>query len=140
MTRAFASAGLALFLVASVLTNCTDKIPGLFATDEPKINPNIFPKDYKKAVVAFVTSNEPNPTKIREAAISEPVLRPLENVERYVACVRYNPSGTGVTEHIVYFIGGQINQYVKASPGQCDWAAYKPFPEVEKICLVEKCN
>jgi hypothetical protein len=139
MTRAFASAGLALLLAALVLTDCTDKIPGLFSQDEPKIDPNLFPKDYKKAVVTFVIGNEPNATKIREAAMSEPVLRPLDNVQRYVACLRYNPGGES-TEHIVYFIGGQINQFVKASPGQCDWATYKPFPELEKICFGDKCK
>jgi hypothetical protein len=40
----------------------------------------------------------------------------------------------------VYFLGGQINQFVKTTPEQCKWAAYKPFPELEKICMGEKCQ
>ena len=71
---------------------------------------------------------------LRDAAMSEPVLRPLDNIERYIACVRYTVPRTGqVSEHMVYFLGGQINQFVKATPEQCKWAAYKPFPELEKI-------
>jgi hypothetical protein len=143
MTRAVVvRTGLALLLVASVLANCTGNLPpALFGKDEPKIDPNLWPKDYKKAVITFVTNNEGNPTGLRDAAMSEPVLRPLDNIERYMSCVRYTVPRTGqVTEHLVYFLGGQINQFVKTTPEQCKWAAYKPFPELEKICMGEKCQ
>jgi hypothetical protein len=141
MTRAFATAGVALLLAASVLANCTDNLPSaLFGKDEPKIDPNLYPKEYNKTVVAFMTNNDANPTNIRDAAISEPVLRPLDNIQRYMSCVRYTQRNSEPTERIIYFIGGQINQFVKASPGQCSWATYGPFPELEKICLGDKCK
>jgi len=40
---------------------------------------------------------------------------------------------------IAYFYAGDLNQLVAAKDDQCVNAAYKPFPEVEKLCLVEKC-
>ncbi len=143
MTRAVVvRTGLAVLLAASVLANCTENLPpGLFGKDEPKIDPNLWPNNYKKAVITFVTNNEGNPTNLRDAQMSEPVLRPLDNIERYISCVRYTVPRTGqVSEHMVYFLGGQINQFVKATPEQCSWAAYKPFPELEKICMGDKCK
>jgi hypothetical protein len=140
MTRAFATAGVTLLLAGSLLAGCGDKLPDLFATNEPKVEPNLYPKDYKKKVIAFVTTSEQNPAALRDAAVSEPVLRPLDNIERYMSCVRYTPRNSEPSEHLVYFIGGQINQFVKASPGQCSWANYAPFPELEKICMGDKCK
>jgi hypothetical protein len=140
MTRVFITAGVTLLLTASVLAGCGEKLPDLLATNQPKVEPNLYPKDYKKAVIAFVTTNEQSSTSLRDAAISEPVLRPLDNIERYMSCVRYTPRNSEATEHLIYFIGGQINQFIKASPGQCSWATYVPFPDLEKICRGDKCK
>ena len=38
-------------------------------------------------------------------------------------------------DKIGYFYGGHLNQLVDATPQQCGNAAYKPFPELEKLCL-----
>jgi hypothetical protein len=139
MTRAFASAGVALLLAALVLTNCTDSLNAILGKEDPKINPNIYPQNYRRAVVTFIANNE-HTINIHEAMISEPALRQLDNIERYVSCVKYSAGGGTVTEHKVYFIGGQINQFVKAAPGECSWASYQPFPEAEKICVGDKCK
>lgn len=114
--------------------------------EKPKIDENAFPADYRNAVLTTVmTTKSFDPTNIREASISEPALRPVagETTTRYVLCVRFNPRDlarqyTGLTDYIVYFYAGDITQFVKASRDQCAWATYKPFPELEKICLSEK--
>jgi hypothetical protein len=59
--------------------------------------------------------------------------------------VRYNPRGlnrtyAGNTERVAYFYGGQLNPLGEPSKGECAKAVYKPFPELEKICLATKCN
>jgi hypothetical protein len=114
-------------------------------SDPAKVEDNVFPTEYKKMILTIVTNNQsPDPTNIREAAISEPVLRPVEKATRYVLCVRYNPRNekreySGITERIVYFYQGHVTQFVPASREQCSWADYKPFPELEKICMGEKC-
>ncbi len=118
---------------------------GACSTDPPKIEANVFPADYKNLIIKSVKTDLL--MGVRDAAISDPTLRSLDNSERYVVCVRYNPrtsdSGgnyTGLTEHIVYFYQGQITQFLKADPDQCSWAAYKPFPELEKTCAGAGCK
>jgi hypothetical protein len=112
--------------------------------DPAKVEENVYPADYKKIILNLVKNNQPDPTNIRDATISEAVLRPVENVTRYVVCVRYNPRNalheySGVTERIIYFYQGHVTQFVPASREQCSWADYKPFPELEKICMGDKC-
>lgn len=115
------------------------------AGDPSKVEENVFPADYKKVILNIVTYNQSlDPTNIREAGITDPVLRPIDNVQRYVVCVRFNPRNekreySGITERIAYFYQGHITQFVQANSEQCSWAQYKPFPELEKICLGDKC-
>jgi hypothetical protein len=117
---------------------------GACSTDPPKIEANVFPADYKNLIIKSIKTDLL--MSVRDAAISDPTLRPLDNAERYVVCVHYNPrmsaSGgyTGLTERIVYFYQGQITQFLKASPDQCSWATYKPFPELEKACAGAGCK
>ncbi len=47
---------------------------------------------------------------------------------------------TANAERIAYFYGGHLNQLIEASKEQCGNAAYKPFPELEKVCLGKGCG
>ena len=138
----FRRIGLPLLAAAAalLLANCSENLPNLLAKDEPKVDANLYPKEYKRSVLTFVTQNEGNPIGIRDAAISEPVLKPLENVERYVSCLRYTTRSGTQHDRMIFYIGGQINQFRKATPEQCSWASYTPFPELERICLGDKCK
>jgi hypothetical protein len=113
------------------------------ATKEPE--PNILPTNYKQEVIDTLTRILDDPTNVRDAFISEPVLRPAGKEERYTVCVRANarnPSRhyTGAQDRIGYFFGGHLNQLIDATKEQCGNAAYKPFPELEKFCLGTKCE
>ena len=73
------------------------------------------------------------------------VLRQAGKEERYTVCVRANsrdPSQryTGAKDRIAYFFGGHLNQLIDATKEQCGNAPYKPFPELEKVCLGQKCE
>ena len=108
-------------------------------------DPNIPPIDYKRDVILTLTPALDDPTNIRDAYISEPVLRTAGKDQRYTVCVRYNARNlarhyTGSKDRIGYFFGGRLNQLVDATPEQCGKAAYKPFPELEKYCLGTKCE
>ena len=86
-----------------------------------------------------------DPTNVRDAFITEPVLRSTGKDQRYVVCVRANARDinrnyTGSKDRIAYFFGGHLNQLVDATKEQCGNAAYKPFPELEKLCLGNKCE
>ena len=108
-------------------------------------NPNLPPVDYKQEILLTLTRTLDDPTNLRDAFISDPALTPVGKDERYTACVRFNMrdarhSYTGAKDHVAYFYGGHLNQLVDATPEQCSKAAYKPFPELEKLCLANKCG
>ena len=114
------------------------------SSKQPEENPNIFPADYKNEILLTMTNTLEDPTNIRGAFISEPVLRSAGKDERYVVCVRSdsrnaNKNYTGSKDRIGYFYAGHLNQLVDATKEQCGNAAYKPFPELEKLCQAKKC-
>ncbi len=113
---------------------------------EADINPNIVPTNYKQEILDSLTRLLDDPTNVREAFISEPALTvaPGSKEQRYTVCVRYNPRVSpnqyeGKQERIGTFFGGRLNQFVEARE-RCTNAAYKPFPELEKLCLAKKCE
>ncbi|MBI3702632.1 MAG: hypothetical protein HY244_01970 [Rhizobiales bacterium] len=110
-----------------------------------EIDPNILPANYKQEIIDTLTHTLDDPTNVREAFISEPVLRPAGKEQRYTVCVRANARNlmrqyAGSKDRIGYFYAGHLNQLVDATKEQCGSAAYKPFPELEKLCLGSKCE
>ena len=65
-----------LSAVALALTACSS------SKKEPDENPNLFPADYKNEILTTMTSTLENPTNVRAAYISDPVLRPVPQVQR----------------------------------------------------------
>ena len=66
---------------------------------------NVAPENYRAEILAYQRSYLNDPSGIRSAAISQPALRKVANVERYVACVRFDAKGpagaySGVRDHI----------------------------------------
>jgi hypothetical protein len=105
------------------------------ATDAPA---NAYPANYKSDLLAFLRLYLNDPTRIRDASIAEPVLKPMGRANRYVACVRYNArraSGEygGPKEYAAVYIGGKFNQLVEARGEVCAGAVYQPFPELEQL-------
>jgi hypothetical protein len=128
-----------LSAVALALTACSS------SKKEPDENPNLFPADYKNEILTTMTSTLENPTNVRAAYISDPVLRPVGKNERYVVCVRSdsrnaNNHYTGSKDRIALFYDGHLNQLIEATKEQCESTAYKPFPELEKLCQAKKCE
>ena len=114
------------------------------SSKQPEESPNIFPADYKNEILLTMTNTLEDPTNIRDAFISEPALRQAGKEERYVVCVRSdsrnaNRNYTGSKDRIGYFYAGHLNQLIDATKEQCGNAAYKPFPELEKLCQAKKC-
>ena len=98
---------------------------------------NVFPEKYREEILAYQRSYLNDPTGIRSAAISQPALRKVGSVERYVVCVRFNakaPSGgyAGVREHLAIFLAGKLDQ-MGPTREECKDAAYEPFPELERL-------
>jgi hypothetical protein len=125
-------------IVATALAACAD--------DKKKAEePNIFPANYKNEILDTMTKTLDDPTNVRDAFITEPVLSQAVREQRYIVCVRYNARNLnrhylGSADRIGYFYGGHLNQLVDATKEQCGKAPYKPFPELEKLCLAKKCE
>jgi hypothetical protein len=95
--------------------------------------------NYKADVVAFMHTYLNDPTGVRDAFISEPALRPLENVDRYSVCLRYTarkgygqPYGPS-KDSLVLFREGRLDRIMDAAKEACKDAAYQPFHELEQL-------
>ena len=136
-------AGLA---VAVLLGGCAVQIATEQPADQPQFSDrrftteadNPFPANYKPEMLAFLRSYLNDPSRIREAFISTPTVRPVANVGlRYVACVRFNArksdgSYAGGRDHFVVFFGGKHDRLAPTRE-DCRDAAYQPFPELERL-------
>ena len=109
------------------------------------VEPNILPANYRQEILDTLSSILPDPTNVRDAYIGEPVLATISREPRYTVCVRYNGRNAnrqymGSQDRIGIFYGGRLNQLIEPDKDQCAKAAYRPFPELEKLCLAKKCE
>ena len=107
--------------------------------------PNIVPVNYKQDIIDTLRQTLDDPTNVRDAAVSEPTLMQIGREQRFASCVRANSRDTarqytGVKVRIAVFFAGRLNQLVEAGKDQCVNAAYKPFPELEKLCMGKSCE
>jgi hypothetical protein len=111
-------------LLGFALAHCSS-----FSTPPSRVDPNVFPANYKASVMTFVQANAYGMAGAISAELSPPVLKPFGTDSRYVACVRAaGPNWR--KEKMVVFYGGEINQFVDATEEACKDAAYTPFPEL----------
>jgi hypothetical protein len=116
-----------LLLAASALAGCS----GVNKNQEPAaVDPNVFPANYRSQLVTFLRQSLTHRADFRGAMISEPALKPVGESQRYVVCVQFNPRSTIKTRAAVY-LGGQMTQFVDATPEQCANAAFQPFKELD---------
>ncbi|MCW5693594.1 MAG: hypothetical protein KIT48_14635 [Pseudolabrys sp.] len=130
-------AGFAAGLLALGLAACSS------SSKNAEPDANILPKDYKTEIMYTLQKELEDPTNIRDAFISEPFLTQASREQRYAVCVRSNSRNinreyTGIKDRIGYFYAGHLNQLIAATPEQCGKVAYKPWPELTKICFSEK--
>jgi hypothetical protein len=98
---------------------------------------NLYPRTYRAEVIAYLRTYLNDPTGLTEAAISEPVLKPMGLGSRYVSCLRFHARhGSGepgsAHDHLVVFVGGKLDAF-KEGKDECGSVAYVPFPELETL-------
>jgi hypothetical protein len=98
--------------------------------EEPKIDPNLFPVDYRAKIVGILKVQLRERSAFTGALISPPALKPFGTENRYVVCVRI-VNGSKPGEKMAAFFGGELNQFIDADQGVCAGAAYEPFRELE---------
>ena len=113
---------------------------GAYGSEE-EINTN--PANYKSDIAAAMRAYLNDPSGIRDASVSEPVLKPASTSmpERYIACLRFNAKKSatvyaGTKEVAAVFLAGRFDQFIDAPKEEqplCANATYAPFPELEKL-------
>jgi hypothetical protein len=99
---------------------------------------NILPANYRPDILAFLRTWLNDVSNVREAAISEPVLKSVGRVERYIVCVRFNAKNSagqyeGAKDRMVVFLAGKLDTMVDARRDECAGTKYMPFPELERL-------
>ena len=115
------------------------------AAREEKVQENVVPTDYKPPILEMLHGALEDPTNIRDASISDPVLKPVAGATRYVVCIRYNPRDaggryTGIKTIAAVYYAGRLTQIINPSSDQCSGVAYQPFPELQKLCRTIVCQ
>ncbi|WP_322517596.1 hypothetical protein SR870_08805 [Rhodopseudomonas palustris] len=92
-----------------------------------------FPANYRSEIPAFLRSYLNNPVGLRDAAMAEPVQRPLGGQVRFVSCVRFTPPSGKPQELAIVHVDGRLDR-VAANPQElCAGVVTAPFPELEKL-------
>jgi hypothetical protein len=112
---------------------------------EPKVEPNIYPANYRSKLLDILRDHLDDPTNIRDAFVAEPVLKAEAGVHRYVVCVRFNSKNKngqyeGSRDFAAFYYAGEFTQLVKASRELCGNAPYQSFPELQKLCRSLDCK
>jgi len=117
---------------------------------------NVLPQNYKADLIAYMRSYLNNPTGVRGAAVSAPVLKEVGPGQRYVVCVRFNARDSrgkymGPKEAAAVFVSGKLDHLAElrserpeareaaAADGPraprelCRDASFAPFPELEAL-------
>jgi len=101
---------------------------------------NVFPKNYKQDLLAFLRTYLNDPNHLRNAAVSQPALKAVGGGDRYVACVRYNARNSvgkyaGSKDGAAVYVSGKLDRFLDGKQAQiyCKDAAYAPFPELERL-------
>jgi hypothetical protein len=138
--RALARFGLFLgtMLLAALLSACGHHQP----TTEGDATVNTYPANYKSDILGAMHAYLNNPTGIRDAAISDPAIKPIGNTTRYAACLKFNAKKDGSNDYagskeiIAVFQVGRFDRFIetgKDTKDICAGVTYAPFPELQKL-------
>jgi hypothetical protein len=99
---------------------------------------NVSPTDYKREILAAMHAYLNDPTGIRDASISEPAIKVVGNVRRYVVCLRFDAKKrgsdyAGTKDVAAVFMVGRFDHFVDKPKEQCADAVYSPFPELQRL-------
>jgi hypothetical protein len=128
-----------IIAVMLVLGACSGHHLGLGSHDSDSAI-HAFPDHYKTDILAAMHAYLNDPSGIRDASISEPMLKSVPAGTRYVVCLRFNGkqnNGTyaGVKQIAAVFLAGRFDDFIDpvAAREPCNNAAYTPFPELENL-------
>ena len=127
-----------LFIGAALLlTGCAGGL-NLGASSGGQDDTHAYPDNYKPEILAAMHAYLNDPSGIRDAAISEPMLKEVGYATRYVVCLRFNGKRdngnyAGVKQIEAVFLAGRFQDFVDAPREPCLTATYAAFPELEQL-------
>lgn len=98
------------------------------------VNSNAYPANYRVQIVTMLQTLLSDRADFIGTLIAPPTLKPVagSSYPHYVVCLQFNrPEPDGPKTKVVIYLGGEPQQYVDATPDQCDGAAYQPFTELQ---------
>ena len=135
--RRFAVAAALLLLLAGCETDVGPSAAELKAQWDAQ---NVVPQNYKQDILAFMRTYLNDPSHVRDAAVSQPVLKSIGPGQRYIACVRYNARNsdgkyTGDKTGAAIYVSAKLDQFLDGprTKDLCADAVYMPFPELQKL-------
>ena len=114
-------------LLVAAAAGCSDF--SLWGKPDKPVDPNVYPENYKKDVLAYLKAHPAEMLNVREASISAPALRQFGSESRFFACLRVSGLDWRKDKTVIFYSGG-INQFIDAEGDQCGAAPYQPFPEL----------
>lgn len=126
-------------LAIMLLAGCAAREPDVFLRNDRRDEAaNTQPANARGDILAFLRTYLNDPSRIRDATVSEPVLRQFGAVQRYIVCLRYNARDldgkyTGAKDRLAVFVGGKLDQLVEQPRDNCTGVEQKPFPELEQL-------
>ncbi len=134
-----------LLALALTLGGCAG-IEAMKEAERSDAEANIVPANYRSEIVALMRTYLNDPTNVRGAFVTEPVIKPVGGgLNRYSSCLRYNAKKTGgqyagSRDNVVIFSRGKLERLIdreqrtpESIREQCKDAAYLPFPELERM-------
>ncbi len=102
---------------------------------------NVYPQAYKRDLLAFLRTYLNEPSGVRAASVSAPVLRDVGPGQRYYACVRYTErKSTGgyaqPKDGVAVYVSGKLDRFFdekREVEPFCKDVAFTPFPELEAL-------
>ncbi len=128
----------AALVAAAMLAGCASEPPPVTVGD-----PNVLPANYRSELLAYLRTYLNDPTGVRDAYITEPMLRPVPGAgtQRYAVCVRYNAKNSvgkyeGSKDRYVAFLAGRLDTILPARwrpMCQCRLAAIPRSGKIEAL-------
>ena len=87
----------------------------------PEPDPNIFPTAFRKEILDILSTTLGDPTNVRDASISDPVLGPVEKDQRYTVCLRFNERDA---EH--HYMGTRRASPISTAAISISWSRPRP--------------
>lgn len=101
---------------------------------------NVYPQAYRQDLLAYMRTYLNDPSGVRGALVSAPMLKDVGPGERYITCLRYSERRDGRAlppkDGVAVYVSGKLDRFFD-TPREvmpfCKDAALTPFPELETL-------